>query len=326
MPYGAKVVIWKKNFVVLSVVTFLHMPESPLFSIILTTYNREALLRRSVLSVIAQTVGDWELLVLDDGSTDGTSAYMANLTDARVRYVSLPHGERSRARNTGIRMATGKYICFLDDDDEYKPGFLSAFYDYYVKHNFPNEITRVGYCRVKAGKSKNMPLYHPARHGNPVRFAAFHMCGVWTLCVPAVFLQEDYFHPDFPHWQDTHLILRLVARHGMVQLPGFYYMYHIHKDMGSVKMANDIEQKLAVNLQPIHHLFENYSALIQPFLPAYTRDFLVAKKYLEFAQVALQDGRINLFWKWLKISWQTHMSVRFWRHYGVIVRDWMKRI
>ena len=302
------------------------MPHPPVFSIILPTYNRADLLRRAVASVQAQSFGDWELWIMDDGSTDDTRNYVQGLTDQRIRYILLPHGERSNARNAGIRQAVGRYICFLDDDDEYKSGFLQAFYDYYRRHDFPETMTRVGYVRKKGNTEKKMPLYDADRHGNPVRFAAFFMCGVWTLCVPAVFLQEDTFHPDFPHWQDTHLILRLAAKHGMVQLPGYHYEYRIHEDMGSAKMAGDIEQKLNLNLKPIDHLFDQYSALLSPFLPPYTRAFLLSKKYLEFAQVALNAGRKNLFWKWLKMSVQTHVSVRFWRHYAVIYRDGMQRI
>jgi glycosyltransferase involved in cell wall biosynthesis len=302
------------------------MSTKPVFSIIIPTHNREWLLKRAIDSVICQIFEIWELIVIDDGSTDGTAEMIHSLRESRIRYIYQAHGERSTARNNGIRLAAGQYICFLDDDDEYKPGYLQAFYTYYQKNNYAKTILRTGFVKQIGDIEKKSKLYGNRPGDNPVQFAAFHMCGIWTLSIPAEYLIEDIFHPDFPHWQDTHLILRLLAKHGMVQLPGHYYVYHIHPAMGSAKMGDDMEQKLTVNLQPIYHLFENHSALIQPFLPVYTCDFLIAKKYIEFAQVALHHGRKNLFRKWLKVSLRTHVSIRFWRYYTVIVRDWMKRI
>jgi glycosyltransferase involved in cell wall biosynthesis len=90
----------------------------PLVSIVIPTYNRAALLREAVEAVFAQTYNPWELLVVDDGSTDATRTYLATLTDERVRPVLLDHsGNAALARNAGIRAARGSHIAFLDSDD-----------------------------------------------------------------------------------------------------------------------------------------------------------------------------------------------------------------
>lgn len=87
-------------------------------SVIIPTYNREAYLREAVASVLAQTYGEWELLVLDDGSTDGTRAYLESITDPRVRPRLRSHsGNAARLRNEGARAARGSYLAFLDSDD-----------------------------------------------------------------------------------------------------------------------------------------------------------------------------------------------------------------
>lgn len=94
----------------------------PLVSIILPTYNREAFLREAVTSVLAQTFRDWELLVIDDGSTDGTAAYLRGLTDGRLRVLTAAHdGNRARLRNRGLAAALGTYVAFLDSDDFWVP-------------------------------------------------------------------------------------------------------------------------------------------------------------------------------------------------------------
>lgn len=96
--------------------------ECPLVSVIIPTYNRGEYLRRAVDSVLAQTYGNLELIVVDDGSTDETPRYLSSLSDSRVRVVT--RGERSnaaRARNAGLAVAEGEFVAFLDSDDLWLP-------------------------------------------------------------------------------------------------------------------------------------------------------------------------------------------------------------
>jgi hypothetical protein len=83
-------------------------------------------LREAIASVLEQTAGDWELIVVDDGSTDETAAVVAEyLSDGRIRYCPRPGGGRSAARNHGIAEAHGEFVCFLDSDDRYVPTALA---------------------------------------------------------------------------------------------------------------------------------------------------------------------------------------------------------
>lgn len=94
----------------------------PRVSVIIPTYNRADKLPRSIDSVLDQTLEDFELLVVDDGSTDETEAVVTGYDDPRVKYV--PHEENqgaSAARNTGIDRAEGDYVALLDSDDEFTP-------------------------------------------------------------------------------------------------------------------------------------------------------------------------------------------------------------
>jgi glycosyl transferase family 2 len=99
----------------------------PLISVILNTYNRAALLPRAVESVLAQTHDDFELVVADDGSTDRTPGVVAAFGDRRVRHVRQDNAGLSAARNVGVASSSGRYVAFLDDDDEVLPGWLDAF-------------------------------------------------------------------------------------------------------------------------------------------------------------------------------------------------------
>lgn len=98
----------------------------PLVSIVLPTYNRVAYLREAVASVQAQTYDHWELVVVDDGSTDGTHAFLESLGDARVRAVRRAHdGNVALLRNVGARESRGAYFALLDSDDTWLPEKLA---------------------------------------------------------------------------------------------------------------------------------------------------------------------------------------------------------
>lgn len=86
-------------------------------SIIMPTYNRAHVIGEAIRSVIEQTYGDFEIIVVDDGSTDDTEEYCAGLGESRVRYVRQENRGASTARNRGIAESTGSYLLFLDSDD-----------------------------------------------------------------------------------------------------------------------------------------------------------------------------------------------------------------
>lgn len=89
----------------------------PKFSLIIPTYNRANLISRTIQSVIEQTYQDYEVLIVDDGSTDHTQAVVSNFLSDKVQYFKIPNGERAKARNFGIRQAKGTFVSFLDSDD-----------------------------------------------------------------------------------------------------------------------------------------------------------------------------------------------------------------
>ncbi len=99
--------------------------DYPLVSIIIPTYNRAAALPRAVESVLAQTYQNWELLVIDDGSTDNTREALKNY-GSQLRYYYQPNKGAGTARNLGIKHSRGEYIAFLDSDDLWLPHKLET--------------------------------------------------------------------------------------------------------------------------------------------------------------------------------------------------------
>jgi len=108
----------------------------PFFSVIMPTFNRWKLTVRAINSLQAQTFQDWELLIVDDGSRDGTYDFVTTETDhdKRVRYHYATNRGLPMARNIGLLMSRGKYITFLDSDDEYMPEHLQIRAEYLAAH------------------------------------------------------------------------------------------------------------------------------------------------------------------------------------------------
>lgn len=107
---------------------FLKKNYQPLFSIIVTTYNRAELIIRALDSLLAQDEKDWECIIIDDGSSDKTYEIGINYcnNDDRFRYTFSKNKGQASAKNFGVLCSTGFYTSFLDSDDEYKSNHLSS--------------------------------------------------------------------------------------------------------------------------------------------------------------------------------------------------------
>ena len=111
------------------------MSRSPAVSVVVATYNRAKLLRETIDSILHQRFQDYELIVVDDGSTDDTRAMLAGF-GSRIRYFYQENRGPSAARNAGVRHAVGRWISIQDSDDLCAPNHLECLYGYvnYLPH------------------------------------------------------------------------------------------------------------------------------------------------------------------------------------------------
>ena len=97
-----------------------------MFSVIIPLYNKAETIARAINSVLRQTFQEFEIVVVDDGSTDGGAEIVRGIHDSRIHLLQQPNAGVSAARNAGIEAATHEYIVFLDADDEYLPDYLAT--------------------------------------------------------------------------------------------------------------------------------------------------------------------------------------------------------
>jgi glycosyltransferase involved in cell wall biosynthesis len=144
---------------------------APCVSVIVPTYDYARFLPDAIASLLAQSLEDWEAVVVDDGSTDDTAELMSTFLagDSRLRYIRRPHGGVSAARNHGLAVTTGRYVQFLDADDTIERDKLRAQANFLDEHH---EIAIVyGDAAVLGGHAEVVPL-SPLQLGGPIGFGA----------------------------------------------------------------------------------------------------------------------------------------------------------
>jgi GT2 family glycosyltransferase len=110
------------------------------FSVVIPTFNRLALLRKTLESVFVQRFTDFEIIVVDDGSTDGTMAYLHSLSGSRLKVLHQSNQGPGAARNLGARHASGSYLAFLDSDDLWFPWTLDVYRDVILTYKSPSFV------------------------------------------------------------------------------------------------------------------------------------------------------------------------------------------
>ncbi len=120
-------------------------PDQIYFSVVIPLFNKAPHIQRTLESVLTQTYRYFEIVIVDDGSTDHGPALVAEIADWRIRMIQQPNGGVSSARNRGVELAKHDNIAFLDADDEWEPRYLevmASMIDRYAEARFPAPITR----------------------------------------------------------------------------------------------------------------------------------------------------------------------------------------
>jgi len=178
-------------------------------SVIITTFNRRSFLRNAAVSVLNQEYEDKEIIVVDDGSTDGSQQ---ELTGLPVRYVWKENGGISSARNRGIAEARGDFVAFLDVDDLWKKKKLSVQMGLMKQMGY--DISYTDEIWLRGGKHLNQKLRHRKYSGH-----IFEKCLPLCIISPSsvvmrrnVFNDAGFFDESMPVCEDYDMWLRLTAR------------------------------------------------------------------------------------------------------------------
>jgi glycosyltransferase involved in cell wall biosynthesis len=237
-----------------------------LFSIIIPTFNRAVMISNAIQSVVDQTFSNWEMIIVDDGSTDYTYEVVKNFKDHRIKYFKKDHEERSIARNFGIEKANGQYLSFLDDDDHYMPEFLEKFYYKIKNENYPVAIFMSEEI-IETQDKQTIKEFDSALISNIIRLLWIYEPGIRPFVIHKNSFIHDKFHKDYNLGEDMHLIIRLALKYSVYLISEPLYIFTQHQNQGaSVKFTKNIKANADNSLKCLKEIIAD-NPLIFKFIP-----------------------------------------------------------
>lgn len=290
---------------------------TPLFSIIIPTYNRASLITQTLQSVLEQQFSDFEVLVIDDGSTDNTEEVVFPFLSEKVRYFKIPNGERAKARNFGITQAKGKYITFVDSDDLLYPNYFQTAYEFLQKN--PDGVFWALSYEMKDESGK--VLFKQVHQANVAQTLQY---GNDLSCI-GVFVKKEILlqHPfneirELSGTEDYELWLRLASRYPLQGISTICASMINHNSRSVLSISTE---KL---IKRIKSLLQNTSGdeKIKNFYGSKGIANIEAHSYLYIAlHLVMAKKRIetlHYLFKSLKIKPSVISTYKFW----VIVKKW----
>lgn len=181
-------------------------------SIITPTYNRGKFLSKCIDSVLNQEYPNWELIIVDDGSTDNTKDVVLSYSDERIRYYYKENEERSVARNFGIKLAKGDYLLFLDSDDFLPVNTLKKIAE--SIHKFGSDKEAIISVSNKFFRKAEPEITRTSLKAGDTAISILEKKGVIMVnqCAHRSCFENNLFDERFTLWEDTHLWLRLIQQ------------------------------------------------------------------------------------------------------------------
>ena len=214
-----------------------------LISIVLPVYNGEKYLRESIDSVLAQTYKNWELLIVDDCSTDSSAAIAKEYAskDRRIYYYRNENNLRlPRNLNKGFRLAKGDYLTWTSDDNKFKPTALEKMYD--ALKNNQNAQFVFASCRVINSEGEEIE-YIMVDDKRKKQIVGHNVVGACFMYTRKAYEEVGEYHPDFTLVEDYDYWQRIYAKFNAVAISDILYEYRWHDGALTSTMKKDTFNK-----------------------------------------------------------------------------------
>lgn len=297
-----------------------ELSTPPLLTIIVPVYNILEYLPRCVRSITAQTYQNLEILLVDDGSTDGTGELCDELAkeDARIRVIHKENGGSSSARNLAIEQAKGEYLGFVDSDDYIEPHMYERLYASIVKYQVP--IAQIGRDEIDMEGNLLPNICEPPTEAMCFGAEEFlkellmHRgdCSFCTKLVHRSLLQEDKFPVGLLN-EDFRLLVQILPKAGrLVSLPG--QTYHVFYRIGSNSRKADKENFSRVFGDCVDNadMAAEIVAKDYPALKSIALRFGVFQRleyllHIPISQMTKEKEQYAAIVKWLRKKWPVSM-------------------
>lgn len=233
-----------------------------MFSIVIPTYNRGSMIAVTIESILAQTYRNFEVIIVDDGSTDDTREVVKKYLGPNFFYYYNEHNERSQARNFGTGKAKGDYINWFDSDDIMLPCHLEELARVIVQHNSP-ALVGVAYEVEQTGKGIVYTMQFPGQVLNPYMVRYNFMLTMTGIVRRDVALAYPFNTAAIPR-EDHELWMRIATQHKLICTNKITVRIIEHERSGSVITAKNARQYITELDAFIHEVKINPS--VQQFL------------------------------------------------------------
>ncbi len=239
----------------------------PRFSVVISVYNKEKYIYNTLQAVLRQTFQDFEIVVLDDGSTDNSREEILKIKDKRLRFFSEENKGAGAGRNFVIKKAVGDYIALLDADDYWYPFYLSEQNKLIEK--YPNEAVFATAQEIKKGKHaypKEYALTQEKKHLLVNYFEASTLASVLhsssTVLKRDIFKKVGYYNSTIKSGQDTDLYIRVGLAYPVVFSLKICSSYRISEN-SLFKSSSSLEEKIKLDR---YAKLENENPALKKFL------------------------------------------------------------
>lgn len=222
------------------------MNKNPIFSIIVPTYNRDTLLKRAIDSILAQTFKEFELIIVDDGSTDNTKELIKHYEDNRIVYIYQENGGINSARNKALKNARGEYIAFCDSDDSWFPEKLEKHMQKYLEDREIKVVYDLtGIIREENGEQRIVLARNDKYEGwcyKEVLEQGYLTSPTFLTCKKECFETIGILPMDLVNCEDDEFCFRLCKHFkvGLVkEILGIYYTDASNRISGQKKLCAD---------------------------------------------------------------------------------------
>lgn len=226
-----------------------------LISVIIPAYNAEKTIQETIGSVLQQTFTDFEIIVVDDGSSDSTVDVVSNITDSRVKVIAGSHAGASASRNLGFVRSMGEFVAFLDADDIWTPDKLEAQLaalknnpKAYVAYSWTNFIDEEGKFLRKGSRATCIGNVY-----DKILVANFLGNGSNVLIKREAIETVGGYDESLSAGQDRDLYIRLAAQYEFVVVPSPQNLYRVSQK----SISSNITNSQVARLQVIEKAFEN---------------------------------------------------------------------
>ena len=224
--------------------------KKPFFSIIIPVYNREDTIEQAISSCLTQTFTDFELIIINDKSTDQTEKIIQSFSDSRIQYYcNEVNSERCVSRNKGIEHANGKFLCFLDSDDYFLDHHLSTFHAKIQELDTPTAFLMSNTFNKSEENVIEKRINPLIKEGNIFEYLLKYTPNPARMCISKDILSDFKFDERLPGLEDLDLWLRIVSKYPLTQLTDYTSVYYIHSNSYSAGDPLRFEKEL--NYHPI---------------------------------------------------------------------------